>query len=61
MKKHLLNGIFFLLLVISGNYAYSQSNAVRGTVTAKEDGQPIPGATVNINSAIIGMSGDNVT
>lgn len=46
MKKQLLNGIFFLLLVLAGNYAYSQNRTVTGTVIAKDDGLPIPGVSV---------------
>ncbi len=46
MKKHLLNSIFFLLLVFAGNYAYSQTRTITGTVTAKDDGLPIPGVSV---------------
>lgn len=46
MKKQLLNGIFFLLMVFAGNYAYSQSRTVTGTVIAKDDGLPIPGVSV---------------
>lgn len=46
MKKHLLNSIFFLLLVFGGNYAYSQTRTVTGTVTAKDDGLPMPGVSV---------------
>lgn len=46
MKKHLLNSIFFLLLVFAGNHAYSQNRTVTGTVTAKDDGLPIPGVSV---------------
>ncbi|WP_259066538.1 SusC/RagA family TonB-linked outer membrane protein [Mucilaginibacter sp. X4EP1] len=54
MKKYLLQSIFFLLLVILGNYAYSQNSIVTGTVTAKEDGEPIPGATVKVKGTTIG-------
>ncbi|ASU35341.1 SusC/RagA family TonB-linked outer membrane protein [Mucilaginibacter xinganensis] len=46
MKKQLLNSIFFLLLVFACNHAYSQTRTVTGTVVAKDDGLPIPGATV---------------
>jgi len=46
MKKHLLNCIFFLLMVIAGNHAYSQNHTVTGTVIAKDDGLPIPGVSV---------------
>jgi TonB-linked SusC/RagA family outer membrane protein len=54
MKKHFLNSIFFLLLVFAGNYAYSQSRIVTGTVTAKEDGLPMPGVTVRLKGTNTG-------
>lgn len=46
MKKQLLNGIFFLLLVLTCSHAYAQSRTVTGTVIAKDDGLPIPGVSV---------------
>ncbi|SHM04905.1 SusC/RagA family TonB-linked outer membrane protein [Mucilaginibacter sp. OK098] len=46
MKKNLLHGIFFLLLFVAGNSAYAQTRTVSGTVTAKDDGLPIPGVSV---------------
>jgi TonB-linked SusC/RagA family outer membrane protein len=54
MKKHLLNSIFFLLLVFGGNYAFSQTRTITGTVTAKEDGLPIPGAIVKVKGTSTG-------
>ena len=54
MKKHLLNSIFFLLLVFAGNCAYAQTRTVTGTVTAKDDGLPIPGVSVVVKGTRIG-------
>ena len=54
MKKHLLNSIFFLLLVFAGNHAYAQTRTVTGTVTAKDDGLPIPGVSVVVKGTRIG-------
>ena len=54
MKKHLLNSIFFLLLAFGGNYAFSQTRTITGTVTAKEDGLPIPGAIVKVKGTNTG-------
>lgn len=54
MKKQLLNSIFFLLLLLSGSYAWAQERTITGTVTAKEDGLPIPGVTVKIKGTTIG-------
>jgi TonB-linked SusC/RagA family outer membrane protein len=54
MKKHVLNSIFFLLLVLAGNYAWSQTRTVTGTVIAKDDGQPLPGVSVVAKGTKIG-------
>ena len=54
MKKHLLHSIFFLLLVFAGNLAYSQTRTLAGTVTAKDDGLPIPGVTVSVKGTTVG-------
>jgi TonB-linked SusC/RagA family outer membrane protein len=54
MKKHLLHSIFFLLLVFAGNLAYSQTRTLTGTVTAKDDGLPIPGVSVVVKGTTVG-------
>ncbi|HEY9196883.1 MAG TPA: carboxypeptidase-like regulatory domain-containing protein, partial [Mucilaginibacter sp.] len=54
MKKHLLISIFFLLLVLAGNQVYAQVRTVSGTVTAKDDGLPIPGVSVVVKGYKIG-------
>ncbi|MBB5395288.1 SusC/RagA family TonB-linked outer membrane protein [Mucilaginibacter sp. AK015] len=53
MKKILLICMCFLLLFKTQLFA--QERTVSGTVTAKEDGQPIPGVTVKIKGTTIGM------
>lgn len=54
MKKHLLTGFFCLLFVLLGGYAQAQNRTVTGVVTAKDDGMPIPGASVRIKGTNIG-------
>src|SRR5437588_3413127 len=46
MKKRLLVSLCFLMLCIT--QAFAQNRTVTGTVTAKDDGLPIPGVTVKI-------------
>jgi TonB-linked SusC/RagA family outer membrane protein len=54
MKKHLLHSIFFLLLVFAGDSAFSQTRTITGTVTAKDDGLPIPGVSVTVKGTTTG-------
>jgi TonB-linked SusC/RagA family outer membrane protein len=54
MKKHLLGSIFFLLLLFAGSHAYSQNRTITGTITAKEDGMPLPGVTVKLKGTNVG-------
>ena len=56
MKKilHLLICICFLLI----QNAFAQTHTVTGTVTAKDDGLPLPGVTVKINGTNIGTPTD---
>jgi TonB-linked SusC/RagA family outer membrane protein len=54
MKKLLLVSLCFLMLSIT--QAFAQNRTVTGTVTAKEDGQPIPGVTVKIKGSHTGVS-----
>ncbi|MDB5010117.1 MAG: hypothetical protein JWQ06_906 [Mucilaginibacter sp.] len=56
MKKLILVGFCVLLLCIAQGYA--QNRTVSGTVTAKEDGLPIPGATVRVKGASTGIPTD---
>src|ERR1700761_789051 len=52
MKKLLLVSLCFLMLCVTQIYA--QNRTVTGTVTAKEDGLPIPGATVKVKGSNVG-------
>src|SRR3978361_2109328 len=54
MKKLLLVSLCFLMFCIT--QVTAQSRTVTGTVTAKEDGLPIPGATVKIQGAPTGTT-----
>ncbi|RZK20651.1 MAG: SusC/RagA family TonB-linked outer membrane protein, partial [Flavobacterium sp.] len=53
MKK-LLQSLFILLFVAST--ALAQNRTVTGTVTSKDDGQPIPGVSVKVKGTNIGIS-----
>ncbi|UOE49672.1 SusC/RagA family TonB-linked outer membrane protein [Mucilaginibacter sp. SMC90] len=52
MKKLLL--VSLCLLVLSITQVFAQNRTITGTVTAKDDGQPIPGATVKIKGTTSG-------
>jgi len=52
MKKLLLVSLCFLVLCIT--QVFAQNRTVTGTVTAKEDGLPIPGVTVKIKGTSVG-------
>ncbi|GAB3930868.1 SusC/RagA family TonB-linked outer membrane protein [Mucilaginibacter myungsuensis] len=52
MKKLLLASLCFLLLCAS--QVYAQSRTVTGTVTAKDDGLPLPGVSVKVTGTTIG-------
>lgn len=52
MKKLLLFSLCFLLFSIT--QVFAQGRTITGTVTAKEDGLPIPGATVQVKGTTIG-------
>ncbi|HEY4326516.1 MAG TPA: SusC/RagA family TonB-linked outer membrane protein [Mucilaginibacter sp.] len=52
MKKLLLVSLCFLLLCIT--QVFAQNRTVTGTVTAKEDGLPIPGVTVKVKGTTVG-------
>lgn len=53
MKK-LLQSLLILLFVASA--AMAQERTITGTVTAKEDGLPIPGASVKVKGTDVGVS-----
>ncbi len=46
MKKHLLKNLLWVLMLLTGNLAWSQTRTVSGTVTAQDDGLPMPGVSV---------------
>src|SRR5579862_2240381 len=52
MKKLLLVSLCFLMLCIT--QVFAQNRTVTGTVTAKEDGLPIPGVTVKVKGTTVG-------
>ena len=52
MKKLLLVSLCFLMLCVT--QVFAQNRTVTGTVTAKEDGLPIPGAAVTVKGTTIG-------
>ncbi|HEY0246599.1 MAG TPA: SusC/RagA family TonB-linked outer membrane protein [Mucilaginibacter sp.] len=56
MKKLILVSFCVLLLFIAQGYA--QNRTVSGTVTAKDDGLPIPGVTVKIKGTSLGAATD---
>jgi TonB-linked SusC/RagA family outer membrane protein len=45
---------FFTLLLITGSIVMAQTVQISGTVTAQEDGSPIPGANVTVKGTTIG-------
>jgi len=52
MKKLLLASLCFLMLCVT--QVFAQNRTITGTVTAKEDGLPIPGATVKVKGSSVG-------
>lgn len=52
MKKKLLVLLWVLLLI--GSQTYAQSRTVTGRVTAKDDGQPLPGVSITIKGTKLG-------
>jgi TonB-linked SusC/RagA family outer membrane protein len=52
MKKLLLTSLCFIALFI--NAVFAQNKTVTGTVTAKDDGLPLPGVSVRITGTTIG-------
>lgn len=57
MKK-LLQSVFCVLLLLSVSQVYAQSHSVVGTVTAKDDGLPVPGVTVQVVGTTTGTQTD---
>lgn len=56
MKKSLLSLIAVLLIV--ANSAMAQTRTITGTVTAKEDGLPIPGVNILVKGSSLGAQTD---
>jgi len=56
MKKLLLVSLCFLVLCLT--QVFAQNRTVTGTVTAKDDGLPIPGVTVKIKGTNVGVPTD---
>src|ERR1700754_3194395 len=56
MKKLLLVSLSILLLCVT--QVFAQNRTVTGTVTAKDDGLPIPGVTVKIKGTSFGVPTD---
>ncbi|WCT10547.1 SusC/RagA family TonB-linked outer membrane protein [Mucilaginibacter jinjuensis] len=54
MKKHLLKNLFWVLMLLTCNLAWSQTRTVSGTVTAQDDGLPLPGVSVTAKGTRIG-------
>jgi len=52
MKKLLLVSLCFLVLCVT--QVFAQNRTVTGTVTAKEDGLPLPGVTVKVKGTNVG-------
>ena len=56
--KHKLLKIFMVCFFCTASMAYAQNKTITGTVTAKEDGLPIPGATIKIKGTTTGTQTD---
>lgn len=56
MKKNILKCLLLLLLCVA--QAYAQDRKVTGTVTAKDDGLPVPGVTVKVKGTQTGTQTD---
>ncbi|MCJ8211258.1 SusC/RagA family TonB-linked outer membrane protein [Mucilaginibacter sp. RS28] len=54
MKKHLRKHLLWVLMLLVGQLAYSQTRTVTGTVTAQDDGLPIPGVSVSAKGTRVG-------
>ncbi len=54
MKKHLLKNLIWVLMLLTANLAWSQTRTVSGTVTAQDDGLPLPGVSVFVKGTRTG-------
>ena len=51
MKKQLM---MFVLLMVTGLFAFGQTVQITGVVTSSEDGLPLPGVTVKVQGTTLG-------
>lgn len=56
MTKKLLRSIFVLLCLASAINANAQNKTITGVVTSKEDGDPLPGVSVQVAGTTAGVS-----
>ena len=49
--KRILQSCFLILFVAATHLAIAQDRTVTGTVTAKDDGSPLPGVSVTVKGA----------
>ncbi|MEO7211513.1 SusC/RagA family TonB-linked outer membrane protein [Mucilaginibacter sp.] len=54
MKKNLPRYLLCLFLLFAGTATWAQNRTVTGTVTAQDDGLPIPGVSVSVKGTSIG-------
>ncbi|WP_158795857.1 SusC/RagA family TonB-linked outer membrane protein [Pedobacter sp. L105] len=54
MKKRLLKNLLWVLMLLVGNAAWSQTRTVTGTVTGQDDGFPLPGVTITAKGTKVG-------
>ena len=54
MKRYLLQNLLWVLIVLAGNAAWSQTRTITGTVTAQDDDLPLPGVTVTVKGSRVG-------
>lgn len=52
--KHKLLKIFMVCFFCTASMAFAQNKTVTGTVTSKDDGLPIPGATIKVKGTTVG-------
>ena len=56
MKQHLLK--LFILVLLTVNTVYAQNKKITGKVTEAENGQPIPGVSVNVKGSTASVQTD---
>jgi TonB-linked SusC/RagA family outer membrane protein len=54
MKKSFLKNLIGILLALFCQYTYAQNRTITGTVTAKDDGLPIPGVSITVKGFQLG-------